>query len=97
MQVQCPACEGSKRMPTPNHLRKYGMEYGWYGYSKDDDKVDCTNCGGQTQHSRATGLVNQRPDGTPCLHEYDVATTGRCLTRYTCRHCGFLYTIDSGD
>ncbi len=56
----------------------------------------CTNCGGQTMGS-ATGLVTRRPDGTPCVHEYTSRDAGRCLTQYTCTHCGHFYDIDSGD
>ena len=93
----CPVCNGSGRMPTPDRLRQYAEQYGWYGYSKEDDRCTCTNCGGQTMYGQATGQVHLRPDGTPCTHEYTSATVGRCLTEYTCRHCGHSYQIDSGD
>lgn len=97
LKCVCPVCNGSGRMPTPDRLRDYAEKYGWYGYSKEDDCCSCTNCGAQTMGGRATGEVNARPDGTPCVHEYTSATIGRCLTRYTCKHCSFTYDIDSGD
>jgi len=93
----CPVCDGSGRMPTSDRLRSYAEQYGWYGYSKEDDKCSCTNCGGQTMFGRPSGQVPLREDGTPCKHEYKSATVGRCLTRYTCMHCKFTYDIDSGD
>ena len=93
----CPVCNGSGRMPTPDHLRKYGEQSGWYGYKKDDDCCTCTNCGSQYMFGRATGEVRARPDGTPCKHEYSSTTIGRCLTEYKCIHCSDRYQIDSGD
>jgi len=93
----CPVCNGTGRMPTPEYLRKYGEQNGWYGYDKSDDCCTCTNCGGQTMYGRPTGQVPLRPDGTPCKHEYTSATVGRCLTEYLCVHCGDRYQIDSGD
>lgn len=93
----CPVCNGSHRMATPDRIRDYAEKYGWYGYSKEDDKCDCTNCGGQTMYGRPTGQVPLREDGTPCTHSYQSATIGRCLTRYTCVHCKSYYDIDSGD
>ena len=93
----CPVCNGSGRMPTPEKLRRYGEQYGWYGYSKDDDCCTCNNCGGQTMYGKPSGKVLLRPDGTPCVHDYRSATIGRCLTRYTCVHCGSYHDIDSGD
>lgn len=33
-----------------------------------------------------------------CVHEWGNATTiGRCLTDYTCKHCGTHRTVDSSD
>lgn len=93
----CPVCNGSGHMPCPDNLRAHGQLDGWYGYRKEDDTISCTNCGGQTMWGRPTGEVNLRPDGTPCKHEYTSADVGRCLTRYTCKHCSFSYEIDSGD
>jgi hypothetical protein len=93
----CPACNGTGHMPCPDRLRDGGQKYGWYGYRAEDDTVACTNCGAQTMYGRASGQVLLRPDGTPCLHEYESRTIGRCLTRYTCKHCQSSYEIDSGD
>ena len=93
----CPVCNGTGRMPTPNNLRQYGEKNGWYGYKKEDDCCDCTNCGAQTMYGKASGQVLLRPDGTPCTHKYTGRNAGRCLTEYTCEHCGSSYQIDSGD
>jgi len=57
----------------------------------------CRNCGGQEMYGRGTGEVNLRVDGTPCKHEYNSTTIGRCLTRYKCTHCAYQFDIDSGD
>ena len=84
-------------MPTPDANRIYGEMYGWYGYSKEDDCCDCTNCGAQKMFGKPTGRVQLRPDGTPCVHQYKGATIGRCLTQHICVHCGDTYVIDSGD
>lgn len=96
-QVTCPVCNGSGRMPTPDSQRKYGEQFGWFGYRKEDDCCTCINCGGQTQSLRPTGLVNLNSEGKPCVHSYTSETIGRCLTRYTCKHCTHQYTIDSSD
>ena len=96
-ECDCPVCSGTGRMPTPNHLRKYGEQNGWYGYSKEDDRMTCTNCGGQTMYGKATGKSRLRKDGSPCVHEYTGRSLGRCYTGYTCKHCGYSYEIDSGD
>ena len=93
----CPVCQGTGRMPCPDNLRTYGVNNGWYGYSAEDDKVICTNCGGQTQGGRPTGKVRLRADMFPCIHEYVGKNIGRCYNGYTCKHCGDYYTIDSSD
>jgi hypothetical protein len=46
---------------------------------------------------RATGQVRLNNAGEPCTHSYSGETAGRCLTEYTCKHCGDRYQIDSGD
>ncbi len=98
VECVCPVCNGTKRMPTPDHLRKYAEAYGWYGYQKDDDCCTCTNCGGQTMYGEATGKSFLRSDGiTPCTHEYKIESRGRCYTVYTCIHCEYSYGIDSSD
>lgn len=58
---------------------------------------DCRNCGGQAMYGTPKGYVPLRKDGTPCKHEYDVSSGGRCYTLYDCKHCGHHYGIDSGD
>lgn len=93
----CPVCNGTGRMPTPDNLRRYAEQNGWYGYSKEDDCCTCTNCGGQTMSGNATGKSYLRDDGTACVHEYVGYTKGRCWTQYTCKHCGYSYDIDSSD
>lgn len=93
----CPVCNGTKRMPATDEIRKYGKQSGWYGYRADDDKCDCTNCGTQYMFGEPTGQVRLRPDGTPCKHEYTGENAGRCYTRYTCKHCNDTHHIDSGD
>ena len=67
------------------------------GTGKSEDGRECNNCGGQQMYGRGTGQVNLRPDGTPCKHEYNSTTIGRCLTEYKCIHCSFKFDIDSGD
>mgnify|MGYP003351192026 CR=1 FL=1 len=93
----CPVCNGSGHRPCPDNLRDYGVKYGWYNYRAEDDTVTCNNCGGQYMFGQPTGEVPLRSEGTPCKHEYTSATVGRCLTRYTCKHCKSSYEIDSGD
>ena len=89
----CPVCNGTGRRAAGND--KYKAVYA--GYDKDTDTLPCNNCGGQTMYGRPTGKVPLRPDGTPCKHEYVSKTAGRCLTDYTCKHCGYKFQIDSGD
>ena len=91
----CPVCNGTGRMAVTPEQERYKHVYA--GYDAETDTLACTNCGGQTMYGRPTGRVPLRPDGTPCRHEYTSATVGRCLTRYTCRHCGSSHEIDSGD
>ena len=93
----CPVCNGTGHMPCPDNLRSYGTSNGWYGYRVEDDTVDCRNCGAQYMFSKPTGQVRLNKDGVPCVHEYTGALAGRCYHRYTCKHCGDVYHIDSGD
>ena len=90
----CPVCDGTTRVA-------YDGEERWKkitaGYDANTDTVPCGNCGGQYQWGRATGEVNLNRDGLPCTHEYQGQNVGRCLTEYTCRHCGESHKIDSGD
>ena len=86
----CPVCNGSTEvLLTADELR--------YSWNKGKTHRVCTNCGGQHMFGHATGEVPLRSDGTPCKHEYTSATVGRCLTRYTCKHCRSSHEIDSGD
>ena len=93
IQVDCPSCAGTGRIDASTIKWKTSL----YGYDKETDTLLCTNCGGQYMYGRPTGKVNTRADGTPCKHEYTSANVGRCLNRYTCKHCGDVHTIDSGD
>ena len=93
----CPVCNGSGHMPCPDNIRQYGIKNGWYGYRVEDDTVECRNCGAQYMMGRPTGEVRLRPDGTPCVHEYDVVTVSNCYHKHTCIHCGEVHHIDSGD
>ena len=93
----CPICNGTGHKPCPDNLRDYGIRSGWYGYRKEDDTVDCDNCGGQYMFSKPSGQVRLNKDGQPCVHEYSGQNAGRCYTKYYCKHCGDSYGIDSGD
>ena len=90
----CPVCDGTMRMPAgdwPQHWKKHTT-----GYDEATDTLNCNNCGAQTMYGQPTGQVLLRPDGTPCKHEYNAESVGRCLSRYTCKHCSHTYEIDSG-
>jgi len=89
----CPVCNGSGRMPAGDNKYKHVIA----GYDGSDDTFGCSNCGGQYMMGRPTGTVRLREDGTPCTHAYTSRTVGRCLTEYTCTHCGDRHQIDSGD
>lgn len=94
----CPVCNGSGRMPLPEENRQYAVANGWWNYRADDDKVTCTNCGGQTMSGVATGKVlMNRETGEPCKHEFTGRNAGRCYTIYVCKHCPTSFDIDSGD
>lgn len=92
--VTCPVCNGTKRMPAT----KAPAEYKYVrSYDAETHTLMCGNCGGQTMGGMATGETRERPDGTACKHEYEYKSLGRCYHGYTCKHCGYGYTIDSGD
>lgn len=86
----CPVCNGTKEVA----LTEIEQKYSW---NKGKTHRACTNCGGQYMYGSPRGEVKLRPDGTPCTHNYTSKTVGRCLTEYTCKHCGDSYQIDSGD
>lgn len=88
-------CDGSGRVPVPESMERYKNVIA--GYDSATDTFDCTNCGAQYMFGRPTGEVRLNRDGAPCLHKYTSKTVGRCLTEYTCEHCGDRYQIDSGD
>lgn len=94
-QGVCPVCNGTGRVSAGDG-DKYKTMYA--GYDKENDTLNCQNCGGQTMSMNPTGKVNLRTaDGTPCVHEYVGREAGRCYYHYTCKHCGDTYSIDSGD
>ena len=91
----CPVCNGTQRVPVPADMERYKNVIA--GYDKATDTFPCTNCGGQYQWGKPTGEVRLNKEGQPCKHKYSAKTVGRCLTEYTCEHCGDRYQIDSGD
>lgn len=86
----CPVCNGTKE----RELTEQEKSYSW---NKGKTHCACTNCGAQRMFGSASGEVRLREDGTPCRHEYQGVSRGRCYTVYTCKHCGDSYDIDSGD
>lgn len=91
----CPVCNGSGRVPVSESQQKWKTVVA--GYDKETDTFGCTNCGGQYMMGHPTGMAPLREDGTPCKHAYIGKVIGRCLTEYTCKHCGDRYEIDSSD
>lgn len=91
----CPVCAGTCRVAVPAQKQSYKKVI--QGYDADTDTIPCDNCGAQRQWGRATGEVRLNKSGEPCVHKYQSKNVGRCLTRYTCEHCGDSYQIDSGD
>lgn len=89
----CPVCNGSGRRPAGDYRYKNVVA----GYDASDDTLPCHNCGGQYMYGRPKGQVRLNKEGQPCTHSYQSATVGRCLTEYTCQHCGDRYQIDSSD
>jgi uncharacterized protein YbaR (Trm112 family) len=89
----CPICNGSGRRPAGND--RYKKLYS--GYNEETDTLMCNNCGGQYMFGIPKGVVKHNQNGEPCTHSYTSQTVGRCLTQYTCQHCGDTYQIDSGD
>ena len=91
----CPCCNGSGRRPVPAEAQRWKTVCA--GYDAATDTFTCHNCGGQYMYGRATGEVNLNKDGEPCTHAYEGVTAGRCWTKYTCKHCGDKYDVDSSD
>jgi hypothetical protein len=93
----CPVCNGTKKRPCdpnkdPKHYRVYS------GYDAETHTLPCNNCG-YGMFSTPSGMVNLRPDSTPCEHNFvHHQNLGRCYNSYKCTHdCGSSFTIDSGD
>jgi hypothetical protein len=97
----CPCCNGTLREPRQSRYPNMSVDDAnrWYSHEYDDatDTMPCKNCGAQYMYGKPVGKVLLNKDGNPCDHEYESATVGRCLTRYTCKHCGDAFHIDSGD
>ena len=91
----CPVCNGTGRRAVPEDEERFCHQRA--SYDAATHTLTCNNCGGQTMSGKATGRTLARPDSTPCKHEYDSRTIGRCYTQYTCKHCGYYFSIDSGD
>lgn len=94
-KLVCPVCAGSCRVAVPESAQRYKSVMA--GYDSATDTMPCRNCGGQYQWSNPTGTVEANRDGIACRHSYVGENVGRCLTKYTCQHCGDSYKIDSGD
>lgn len=93
----CPICNGTGRLKA-DKMEQHAKDRGWYGYDKETDTKQCTNCGVRGMYAPPPdGKVELRPDGTPCVHKFSGENIGRCYYRYTCEHCGSSHTIDSGD
>ena len=92
-QHTCPVCSGTCRVDAGT--AQYRHVYS--GYDEQTNTIPCTNCGAQRMFGQPTGKVRLNKDGVPCTHSYTTKTVGRCLTEYTCVHCGERFQIDSGD
>jgi hypothetical protein len=96
----CPCCNGTLRESRLNRYPNMSVADAkrWYSHEYDDatDTMPCTNCGSQYMFGKPTGKVRLNTEGVACVHEYETSTIGRCLTRQTCKHCGDVFTIDSG-
>jgi hypothetical protein len=89
----CPVCNGSGRVTAGDRPYKTVLA----GYDPATDTLACNNCGGQYMYGNPRGQVRLNRNGEPCHHSYTSRNAGRCLTEYTCEHCGDRYQIDSGD
>ena len=90
----CPVCNGTGAVPMTDKELVWAKSW---ALNIDGVNRACANCGGQTMSCCGTGRVLLRPDGTPCQHEYEHELLGNCYHGYTCKHCGDIYAIDSGD
>lgn len=90
----CPVCNGTSRRSASSE--PYKTVYA--GYDATTDTLPCYNCGSQYMFGKSSGKVRLRLDNNePCVHSYKGQNVGRCLTQYTCQHCGDSHQIDSGD
>lgn len=89
----CPVCNGTTRRNAKNVNSKTV----YADYDPETDTLPCNNCGGQTMYGKPSGRTPLRDDGTPCIHEYNARSVARHHTIYTCKHCNYVYNIDSGD
>lgn len=86
----CPVCNGTGEVPLSDREKAYS-------WNRGKEHGPCYNCGGQYMFGTPRGKVKLNTNGVPCTHSYTSKTVGRCLTEYTCTHCGDRYQIDSGD
>ena len=86
----CPVCNGTCEVELTNEEKTRS-------WNKGHTHCSCHNCGGQYMYSNSRGEVRLNSEGAPCTHSYTSTNDGRCLTGYTCKHCGDRYQIDSGD
>jgi len=93
--LTCTVCAGSGRVPVVPELERHKRYIS--GYDPVTDTLGCSNCGGQYQWPKPTGLVKANRLGEPCVHQYTGRTIGRCLHENVCLHCGDYHQIDSGD
>lgn len=89
----CPVCNGNgRRDPGADPYKKV-----YSGYDETTDTLPCNNCGGQYMFGKPKGKVPLNREGVSCTHDYNYELAGRCYHRYTCKHCGDVHYIDSGD
>jgi predicted RNA-binding Zn-ribbon protein involved in translation (DUF1610 family) len=88
-------CGGTTRRPVPAEEQRHKTVCA--GYDAATDTFTCRNCGGQYIFGKATGKVNLNQAGVPCTHAYEGVNAGRSYTKYTCKHCGDKYDVDSSD
>lgn len=92
----CPVCDGTGRGHAASTRTAQSYKY-TYGYDEASHTLLCRNCGGQYMSLKPTGKVRLDREGKPCVHEYSHRSAGRCYHEYTCKHCGDVHFIDSGD
>ncbi len=81
-------------LPTPESVKRR------LGFDISEKVVlqrQCHNCGGQRMGGRATGRVRLRPDGTPCIHYWEVTYHRPCYDQFRCVYCSDTYDRDTTD